>query len=325
MDINVERAMQSGIAVSTILSTLQNYIGGYYATDFTLYGKQFRVMVQALPEDRKDVNSLNNLFVKTGTGEMAPISEYVTLNRVFGPQAISRYNLYTSVDISAATNEGYSTGDVVKAIEEVAAQKLNSNYGIDYTGLTREEQNAGSQTIVIFLLSLIFTYFILSAQYESYILPLSVLMSLPFGIFGAYFGQWLFGLENNIYFQISLIMLMGLLAKNAILIVEFAIQRRRHGESLSKAAINAAMARLRPILMTSFAFIVGLLPLVFASGVGAAGNRSVATGAAIGQLIGTFFGLIVIPVLFVIFQHLQERISGVKHKEEVFVAPTDNY
>ena len=175
------------------------------------------------------------------------------------------------------------------------------------------------------MLSLVFTYFILSAQYESYILPLSVLFSLPFGIFGAYLGQWLFGLENNIYFQISLIMLMGLLAKNAILIVEFAVQRRRHGESLSKAAINAAMARLRPILMTSFAFIVGLLPLVFASGVGAAGNRSVATGAAIGQLIGTFFGLIVIPVLFVIFQHLQERISGVKHKEEVFVTPTDNY
>lgn len=325
MDINVERAMQSGIAVSTILSTLQNYIGGYYATDFTLYGKQFRVMVQALPQDRKDVNSLNGLFVKTGTGEMAPISEYVTLNRTFGPQAISRYNLYTSVDISAAPNEDYSTGDVVKAVEEVASQSLNSNYGIDYTGLTREEQNAGSQTIVIFLLSLIFTYFILSAQYESYILPLSVLMSLPFGIFGAYLGQWLFGLENNIYFQISLIMLMGLLAKNAILIVEFAVQRRRHGESLSKAAINAAMARLRPILMTSFAFIVGLLPLVFATGVGAAGNRSVATGAAVGQLIGTFFGLIVIPVLFVIFQHLQELINGVKHKEEVFVAPTDNY
>ena len=325
MDINVERAMQSGISVSEILSALQNYIGGYYATDFTLYGKQFRVMVQALPQDRKDVNSLNGLFVKTGTGEMAPISEYVTLNRVFGPQAISRYNLYTSVDISAAPNEGYSTGDVVKAVEEVASQSLNSNYGIDYTGLTREEQNAGSQTIVIFLLSLIFTYFILSAQYESYILPLSVLMSLPFGIFGAYLGQWLFGLENNIYFQISLIMLMGLLAKNAILIVEFAVQRRRHGESLSKAAINAAMARLRPILMTSFAFIVGLLPLVFATGVGAAGNRSVATGAAVGQLIGTFFGLIVIPVLFVIFQHLQELISGVKHKEEVFVAPTDNY
>uniref|UniRef100_UPI0028ED8586 efflux RND transporter permease subunit n=1 Tax=Capnocytophaga leadbetteri TaxID=327575 RepID=UPI0028ED8586 len=307
MDINVERAMQSGISVSEILSALQNYIGGYYATDFTLYGKQFRVMVQALPEDRKDVNSLNGMFIRTGSGEMAPLSEYVTMQRVFGPQAISRYNLYTSVDISAANNEGYSTGDVVKAVEEVAAQTLNANYGIDYTGLTREEQNAGSQTIIIFILSLIFTYFILSAQYESYLLPLSVLMSLPFGIFGAYLGQWLFGLQNNIYFQISLIMLMGLLAKNAILIVEFAVQRRRMGESLSKAAINAAMARLRPILMTSFAFIVGLLPLVFATGVGAAGNRSVATGAAVGQLIGTFFGLVVIPVLFVIFQDLQER------------------
>ena len=325
MDINVERAMQSGIAVSTILSTLQNYIGGFYATDFTLYGKQYRVMVQALPEARKDLNSLNSLYVKTGNGEMAPISEFVTLERTFGAQSLSRYNLFTSVAVSAQNNPAYSSGDAIKAVEEVAAQTLNANYSIDYTGLSREEQNSGSQTILIFMLSLVFTYFILSAQYESYILPLSVLMSLPFGIFGAYLGQWLFGLENNIYFQISLIMLMGLLAKNAILIVEFAVQRRRHGESLSKAAINAAMARLRPILMTSFAFIVGLLPLVFASGVGAAGNRSVATGAAIGQLIGTFFGLIVIPVLFVIFQHLQERISGVKHKEEVFVAPTDNY
>ena len=325
MDINVERAMQSGIAVSTILSTLQNYIGGFYATDFTLYGKQYRVMVQALPEARKDLNSLNSLYVKTGNGQMAPISEFVTLNRTFGAQSLSRYNLFTSVAVSAQNNPAYSSGDAIKAVEEVAAQTLNANYSIDYTGLSREEQSSGSQTILIFMLSLVFTYFILSAQYESYILPLSVLMSLPFGIFGAYLGQWLFGLENNIYFQISLIMLMGLLAKNAILIVEFAVQRRRHGESLSKAAINAAMARLRPILMTSFAFIVGLLPLVFATGVGAAGNRSVATGAAIGQLIGTFFGLIVIPVLFVIFQHLQELISGVKHKEEVFVAPTDNY
>ena len=326
MDINVERAMQSGITVSTILSTLQNYIGGFYATDFTLYGKQYRVMVQSLPEARKDLNSLNNLFVKTGSGTMAPITEFVTLTRTFGPQSLSRYNLFTSVSISAQNNPAYSTGDALKAVQEVAAQTLNANYSIDYTGLTREEQTAGSQTILIFLLSLVFTYFILSAQYESYLLPLSVLFSLPFGIFGSYLGQWLFGLENNIYFQISLIMLMGLLAKNAILIVEFAVQRRRMGESLSKAAINAAMARLRPILMTSFAFIVGLMPLVFASGVGAEGNRSVATGAAVGQLIGTFFGLIVIPVLFVIFQDLQERISGYRHKsDEIFVTPTDEY
>ena len=326
MDINVERAMQSGITVSTILSTLQNYIGGFYATDFTLYGKQYRVMVQSLPEARKDLNSLNNLFVKTASGTMAPITEFVTLTRTFGPQSLSRYNLFTSVSISAQNNPAYSTGDALKAVQEVAAQTLNANYSIDYTGLTREEQTAGSQTILIFLLSLVFTYFILSAQYESYLLPLSVLFSLPFGIFGSYLGQWLFGLENNIYFQISLIMLMGLLAKNAILIVEFAVQRRRMGESLSKAAINAAMARLRPILMTSFAFIVGLMPLVFASGVGAEGNRSVATGAAVGQLIGTFFGLIVIPVLFVIFQDLQERISGYRHKsDEIFVTPTDEY
>ena len=325
MDINVERTMQSGITVSTILSTLQNYIGGFYATDFTLYGKQYRVMVQALPDARKDINSLNSLYVKTSNGEMAPISEFVTLERTFGAQSLSRYNLFTSVAISAQNNPAYSTGDAIKAVEEVAAQSLNSDYSIDYTGLTREEQNSGSQTILIFLLSLVFTYFILSAQYESYILPLSVLFSLPFGIFGAYLGQWLFGLENNIYFQISLIMLIGLLAKNAILIVEFAVQRRRMGESLSKAAINAAMARLRPILMTSFAFIVGLMPLVFASGVGAAGNRSVATGAAIGQLIGTFFGLIVIPVLFVFFQAIQEGIGGHKEKEEIFIEPTDNY
>ena len=175
MDINVERAMQSGITVSTILSTLQNYIGGFYATDFTLYGKQYRVMVQSLPEARKDLNSLNNLFVKTGSGTMAPITEFVTLTRTFGPQSLSRYNLFTSVSISAQNNPAYSTGDALKAVQEVAAQTLNANYSIDYTGLTREEQTAGSQTILIFLLSLVFTYFILSAQYESYLLPLSVL------------------------------------------------------------------------------------------------------------------------------------------------------
>lgn len=317
MDINVERAMQSGVSVSNILGTLQNFIGGYYASDFTLYGKQFRVMVQALPDDRKNVESLSSMYVKTATGEMAPISQFVSLKRVFGPQSLSRYNLFTSVAMTASNNASYSTGDAIAAVEEVAAKTLNANYSIDYTGLTREEQNAGSQTVIIFMLSLVFTYFILAAQYESYIVPLSVLLSLPFGIFGAYLGQWLFGLENNIYFQISLIMLMGLLAKNAILIVEFALQRRRTGDSLSKSAIDAAMARLRPILMTSFAFIVGLLPLVFASGVGAAGNRSVATGAAAGQLIGTLFGLVVIPVLFVVFQHLQEKITGKSPKKKV--------
>lgn len=310
LEINVERAAQSGISVSSILSTLQNYIGGLYATDFTKYGKQYRVMVQALPDDRKDLKSLDGLTVRASDGKMAPISQFVTLQRTFGPQSVNRYNLFTSVALTGANAEGYSTGDAIKAVQEVAAQTLNANYGIDYTGITREEQNAGSQTLVIFMLSLIFTYFILSAQYESYLLPMAVIFSLPFGIMGAYLGQWAMGLENNIYFQISLIMLVGLLAKNAILIVEFAVQRRNHGESLSKSAINAAMARLRPILMTSFAFIIGLLPLVFAGGIGSAGNRSVATGAVSGLLIGTFIGLIVIPVLYVIFQWLQEKISG---------------
>ncbi|MDO5608115.1 MAG: efflux RND transporter permease subunit [Capnocytophaga sp.] len=315
MTLDVERASQSGVSVSSILSVLQNYIGGVYARDFTKYGKQFRVMVQALPDSRKDVQSLDGLMIKTATGDMAPVSQFVTLERTFGPQSVNRYNLFTSVAMTGANAPGYSTGDALKAFDEVAAEVLSPNYGVDYTGLTREERTAGSQTIVIFMLSLLFTYFILSAQYESYLLPLAVLLSLPFGIMGAYFGQWIFGLENNIYFQISLIMLIGLLAKNAILIVEFAVQRRQHGESLSRSAINAAMARLRPILMTSFAFIVGLLPLVFASGVGAAGNRSVATGAVTGLLIGTFIGLIVIPVLYVIFQYAQEKVSKRKRVE----------
>lgn len=250
LSINVERAAQSGISVNSILSVLQNYIGGLYATDFTKYGKQFRVMIQSLPEDRKDLQSLDKLMVRTASGQMAPVSQFVHLTRVFGPQSINRYNLFTSVSLSGANAEGYSTGDAIRAVEEVAAEKLSANYALDYTGMTREEQNAGAQTVIIFMLSLVFTYFILSAQYESYLLPMAVIFSLPFGIMGAYLGQWLFGLENNIYFQISLIMLIGLLAKNAILIVEFAVQRRHHGESLSRSAINAAMARLRPILMT---------------------------------------------------------------------------
>lgn len=325
LSMNVERAAQSGVSVASILSVLQNYIGGLYATDFTKYGKQFRVMVQALPNDRKDLQSLDGLMVKTSNGTMAPVSQFVTLERTFGPQSINRYNLFTSVALTGANAEGYSTGDALKAVQEVAAETLSANYDIGYTGMTREEQNAGSQTLVIFMLSLIFTYFILSAQYESYLLPLAVICSLPFGIMGAYLGQWLMGLENNIYFQISLIMLVGLLAKNAILIVEFAVQRRHHGESLSKSAINAAMARLRPILMTSFAFIIGLLPLVFASGIGAAGNRSVATGAVTGLLIGTFIGLIVIPVLYVIFQWMQEKVVGKSKKQDDFPVPTKSY
>lgn len=320
MEINVPRAMESGVSVSSLLSTLQGYIGGLYAADFTKYGKQFRVMVQALPEDRKDASSLDGLYVKTKGGEMAPISQFVSLKRVYGPQSINRYNLFTSVKVTGANNPGFSTGDVINVVREVADEHLPANYGIDFTGLTREEINAGSQTIVIFMLSLVFVYFILSAQYESYIVPLSVIISLPLGVMGAFIGQKFAGLENNIYFQIALIMLVGLLAKNAILIVEFALQRRRHGERLAISAINAAKARIRPILMTSLAFIVGLMPLILANGIGAVGNRSIATGAAIGLLIGTVLGLIVIPVLYVVFQWIQEKISPLKKEEQVHLS-----
>ncbi|MBO9591937.1 MAG: efflux RND transporter permease subunit [Niabella sp.] len=312
MVINVPKASEAGVSVSSLLSTMQGYIGGIYAADFTKYGKQYRVMVQALPEARMDANSLNSFFIKTGSGQMAPVSQFVTLERVYGPQSVTRFNLFSSADLTGATNPGYSTGDAIKAVQEVAQTTLSASYGIDYSGLTREEINAGSQTLIIFALSLVFVYFILSAQYESYIIPLTVIISLPMGVMGAYLGQWLFGLENNIYFQIALIMLVGLLAKNAILIVEFGVQRRHKGESIPMAAINAAKARLRPILMTSFAFIAGMMPLVYATGIGAIGNHSIATGAASGLLIGTVLGLLVIPVLFVIFQWLQERIRPVK-------------
>ncbi|MCO6496803.1 MAG: efflux RND transporter permease subunit [Chitinophagaceae bacterium] len=316
MEINVPRASEAGVPISSIFSTLQGLIGGIYTADFSKYGKQYRVMVQALPEARTDVNSLNSIYVRTSSGEMAPISQFVSLKRVYGPQSITRFNLFSSVDITGASNPGYSTGDAINAVREVAKSSLSSSYGIDFSGLTREEIRAGSQAMIIFVLSLVFVYFILSGQYESYILPLSVIISLPLGVMGAYIGQWMFGLENNIYFQIALIMLVGLLAKNAILIVEFGVQRRKRGESIAMSAINAAKARLRPILMTSFAFIFGMMPLIFATGIGAIGNHSIATGAAAGLLAGTILGVLVIPVLFAIFQSIQEKIKPVKFDKD---------
>ncbi len=309
MEVNVPLAKEKGVPINSIFSTLQGYIGGIYASDFARFGKQYRVYIQSLPEDRADVNSLNNMYVRTDKGEMSPITQFVTLKRVYGPQSVTRFNLFNSTSLSGATNPGYSTGDAIRVIEEEAA-KLPSNYTIAYSGLTREEVNAGSQTTFIFILSILFVYFLLCAQYESYILPLAVVFSIPLGVFGAYISTKFLGLENNIYFQIALIMLIGLLAKNAILIVEFARQRRFNGESLLDSAINGAKARLRPILMTSFAFILGLMPLVLAKGVGAEGNKSIGTGAAGGMLIGTLLGVFVIPILFILFQWLQEKISS---------------
>ena len=309
MEVNVPLAKEKGVPINSIFSTLQGYIGGVYASDFARFGKQFRVYIQSLPEDRADVDALNSMYVRTDNGEMTPVSQFVTLKRVYGPQSVTRFNLLNSASLTGATNEGFSTGDAIRVIEEEAS-KLPSNYSVSYSGLTREEVNSGNQTTFIFILSILFVYFLLCAQYESYILPLAVVFSLPFGVFGAYLSAKLLGLENNIYFQIALIMLIGLLAKNAILIVEFARQRRQNGESILNAAIDGSKARLRPILMTSFAFILGLMPLVLAKGVGAEGNRSIGTGAAGGMLIGTLLGVFVIPILFILFQWLQEKISS---------------
>lgn len=315
MVIDVPRAKEVGVSVSSILSAMQGYVGGIFSTDFTKYGKQYRVMIQSLPDDRQNVEDLHKYFVRTASGQMTPISQFVTMERVYGPQSIERYNLFTAVNITGSSNPGFSTGDAIAAVQQVAAESLPGDYSVELTGLSKEEQKAGAQTYIIFLLSFVFVYFILAAQYESFLLPFAVIFSLPLGVIGAYFGQRIFGLENNIYFQIAIVMLIGLLAKNAILIVEFAVQRRHHGETIEQSAINAAKARLRPILMTSFAFIFGMLPLVFASGIGQVGNKSIGTGAAVGLLIGTLLGLLAIPVLYVIFQRLQEKVKPLDAKQ----------
>lgn len=273
-------------------------------------------MIQAKPSDRATEESINNIYVRNANNQQVAISQFIDFKKIYGPEAVARFNMLKAVNVNGKANPGYSSGDAIKAIQEVAAQHLPKSYTYEFSGMTREEILAGTQAAGVFLLSLIFVYFLLSAQYESYLVPLSVLLSLPVGIAGAIGFVKLAGLENNIYFQVALIMLIGLLAKNAILIVEFAIQRRRHGMDLMQAAIEGAKARLRPILMTSLAFIFGLLPLALASGVGAVGNRSIGMGAVGGMLIGTIFGVFVIPVLFVIFQSLQERISGKPFEEK---------
>lgn len=310
IDVNVATIKQAGLNVNDVLGVLQGYYGGVYASNFNKFGKQYRVMYQADAAYRANEQSLNGIYVRNAKGDMAPIGEFITLKKVYGPQAISRFNLFTSIAVTGSPNPGYSSGDALKAVQEEAAIHLPAGYGYEFSGLSREEVASGSQTIFIFLLCVVFVYFLLCAQYESYILPLAVLISLPIGLAGVFIFDKIFKVDNNIYTQITLIMLVGLLAKNAILIVEFAVDRRRKGMSIVNAAINGATARLRPILMTSFAFILGLLPLMLSTGVGAAGNKSIGTGAVGGMLVGTLFGVFVIPALFIIFQSLQERVSS---------------
>ena len=313
--VDVAKCKQSGISPATVLSTLQGYYGGLYASNFNAYGKLYRVMIQGAPETRMTEASLNSIYVRTSAG-MAPVKEFCNLERVYGPSNINRFNLFTSINVTGTVANGYSTGEAIQAIRDIAADMLPAGYTYDFSGLTREEAKASNTTGVIFLLCFIFIYLILSAQYESYILPLSVVLSVPFGLAGCFLFTNLFGHANDIYMQISLIMLIGLLAKNAILIVQFALERRQTGMAISWSAILGAGARLRPILMTSLAMVIGLLPMMFASGVGKNGNQTLGAAAVGGMLIGTILQLFVVPTLFVIFQSLQEKISPLKFEDE---------
>jgi HAE1 family hydrophobic/amphiphilic exporter-1 len=315
LHMDVAKCKQAGVSPAVVLSTLQGYYGGLYASNFNAYGKLYRVMIQASPETRMTPESLKSIYVRT-SGGMAPVQEFCRMERVYGPANINRFNLFTSINVTATVASGYSTGEAIKAAQDVAAEILPAGYSYDYQGLTREEAKASNTTAIIFLLCFIFIYLILSAQYESYILPLAVVLSVPFGLAGCFLFAMMFGHANDIYMQISLIMLIGLLAKNAILIVQFALERRQMGMAITWSAILGAAARLRPILMTSLAMVIGLLPMMFASGVGKNGNQTLGAAAVGGMLLGTLFQIIVVPGLFVIFQSLQEKISPIKFEGE---------
>jgi HAE1 family hydrophobic/amphiphilic exporter-1 len=311
LDVDDEKANQLGVNVKDILSTMQAYFGTAQASDFNRFGKYYRVVVQADIADRTDPSAIDRVFVKNKAGEMVPINTLVKLTRVYGSETASRFNLFNSIEVNAIPKPGYSSGDAIRAIEETAKEQLPTGFSYEFSGQTREEISSGGQSVIVFIMCLVFVYFLLSAQYESYILPLAVILSIPTGILGVFVVLGLTGIENNIYVQVALIMLIGLLAKNAILIVEFAVQRRRAGHDLVSSAIEAARLRLRPIVMTSLAFVFGLFPMSIATGPSAQGNHSISIGAAGGMVSGVLLGLFIIPVLFVIFQHLQEKITGV--------------
>ena len=313
--VDVAKCKQAGISPTAVLSTLQGYYGGLYGSNFNSFGKLYRVMIQGSPDTRMTPESLNSIYVRT-PGGMAPVQEFCNIERVYGPLNINRFNLFTSINVTGTVANGYSTGEALKAVQEVGEQVLPAGYTYDFSGLTREEAKASNTTAIIFVLCFIFIYLILSAQYESYLLPLSVVLSVPFGLAGCFLFTMLFGHANDIYMQISLIMLIGLLAKNAILIVQFALERRQTGMAITWSAVLGAAARLRPILMTSLAMVIGLLPMMFASGVGKNGNQTLGAAAIGGMLIGTILQLFVVPTLFVIFQTLQEKFTPLKFEDE---------
>ena len=322
LHVDQEKASQKGVSIDNAMSTLQTMMGSYYASNFIRFGQMYKVMVQAAPSYRTKPEDVLNMRVKNDQGEMVPYSNFVRLERVYGPEQLTRYNMYTSAMINGDAAPGYSSGDAIRAVQEVAATELPKGYAYEWSGMSREEVESGNQALYIFAICLVFVYLLLMAQYESVFLPLSVLLSLPTGIFGSFFFLQLMGLQNNIYAQVALVMLIGLLGKNAILIVEFASQREREGLPILDAAVEGAVSRLRPILMTSFAFIAGLIPLCMASGAGALGNRSIGTAAAGGMFTGTLFGLIIVPGLYVFFAKLAKRFGSNKPADDELQEPT---
>ena len=312
VEVDAAKCKRAGITPDAVLSTLSGYYGGQYVSNFNRFSKVYRVMIQADPVFRLDETSLDNAFVRMSNGEMAPLSQFVTLTRSYGAESLSRFNMYNSIAVNAMPADGYSTGDAIKAVQETAEQSLPKGYGYDYGGITREENQQSGTTIIIFGICFLMIYLILSALYESFIIPFAVLLSVPCGLMGSFLFAWMFGLENNIYLQTGLIMWIGLLAKTAILLTEYAAERRKAGMGLIASAVSAAKARLRPILMTALTMIFGLFPLMMSSGVGANGNRSLGTGVVGGMTIGTLALLFIVPTLFIAFQWLQERLRPVQ-------------
>ena len=312
LEVDAALCKRRGVSPSDVLSALSGYIGGSYASNFVRFTKLYRVMVQASPEYRLDTESLNNIFVKTSSGEMSPIGQYVKLTRIYGSETLSRFNLFPSIQVGGTAAEGYSSGQAIDAIRETAAEVLPEGYGYEFGGMSREEASAQNTTTLVFIICIVFIYLILCGLYESLFIPLAVILSVPFGLLGSFIFAHLWGLENNIYMQTGLIMLIGLLSKTAILLTEYASTRRRQGMGIVEAALDAASVRLRPILMTSMTMVFGLLPLALATGVGANGNRSLGVGAIGGMLIGTIALLFIVPVLFTIFQSIEERVMPKK-------------
>ena len=308
VEVDAARCKRAGISPSDVLDVLSCYVGGNYASNLNRFSKIYRVMVQARPEYRLDTESLNNMYVRASSGDMAPVGQFVTLTKTYGPEILSRFNLFSTISVNASAATGYSSGDAIRAVQEVAKETLPAGYGFEFGGTSREEASSGTSIMVIFIICIIFVYIILCSLYESLFIPLAVMLSIPFGLAGSFLFAKIFGVENNIYMQTGLIMLIGLLAKTAILLTEYASERRRHGMGIAQAALSAAAVRLRPILMTALTMIIGLLPLVVATGAGANGNISLGVGTVGGMLIGTVALLFVVPVLFIVFQSIEERV-----------------